>query len=120
MCQSIESLIKVTNDKLKSELEDIPKEIEKIYGLKDIKDIKKIDKLIDSNDDLTITLKKIKRLKLLRNKFKKIKMKKDELTMFAYKPERMDSSDEEKLEEEENKTIKSKIILGPPNKYLMF
>ena len=115
MSESIESLIKVTNDNLKNYLTDLQAEIEKIYEFNNIKNMQKIDKLIDSNDDLTLTLKNIKKLKLLRNKLKRMKSKKDELTMFAFKPERMDSSDEERLEQEEQRIIISNIKLGPPN-----
>ena len=110
MSESIESLIKVANNNLKSELEDIPTEIEKIYGSKDIKDIKEIDNLIDKNDDLNYSLKKIKRLKLLIKKLKRIKSMKKELSMYAYKPERITSDDEEEWIEEEKETFIEKIL----------
>ena len=97
MSQSIESLIRVANDNLKSESEYIQKEIEKIYQSKNITEI---DNLINSNDDLNYTLKNIKRLKLLIKKLKRIKEMKNEL-MYAYKPERITSDDEEEWMEEE-------------------
>ena len=68
MSESIESLIRVANDNLKSELEDIPTEIEKIYGSKDIKYIKEIDNLIDKNDDLNYSLKKNEKIKIVNKK----------------------------------------------------
>ena len=123
MSESIEHLIKVTNDNLESYLKTLQVEIEKTHEFDYIKNIKKIDKkmdlkidkLMDLNNDITSSLKTIKRLKLLRNKLKKMKSKRDEISMFAYKPERMDSSDEERFEKEEQRILLSSIRLRPPN-----
>ena len=53
----------------------------------------------------------MKRLKLLIKKFKRIKLMKEELSMYAYKPERMTSDDEEEwIEEEKEIYIKRKFI----------
>ena len=110
MPESIEFLIKVANDNLKSEFEDLPKEIEKTYESRNIKNEKEIDNLIDKNDDLKYSLKKMKRLKLLIKKLKKIKSMKEELSMYAYKPERMTTDDEEEWINEENESSMKKWI----------
>ena len=109
MCESIENLIEVTNNSIKSESENIQEYIKEISNYTNI-EYEKINKLEDSSDDLNQSLKIIKRLKLLRNKFNRIKSEINELTMYAYKPERIDTDDEEEWEEEENQIIKSKII----------
>ena len=109
MCESIENLIELTNNSIKSESENIQEYIKEISYYKNI-EYENINKLEDSSDDLNHSLKIVKRLKLLRNKFKRIKSEIDELTMYAYKPERIDTDDEEEWEEEENQIIKSKII----------
>ena len=109
MCESIENLIELTNNSIKSESENIQEYIKEISYYKNI-EYENINKLEDSSDDLNHSLKIVKRLKLLRNKFKRIKSEIDELTMYAYKPERIDTDDEEEWEEEENHIIKSKII----------
>ena len=109
MCESIENLIELTNNSIKSESENIQEYIKEILCYKNI-EYENINKLEDSSDDLNHSLKILKILKLLRNKFKRIKSEIDELTMYAYKPERIDTDDEEEWEEEENHIIKSKII----------
>ena len=109
MCESLESLIKVINENIKSEFKNISTEIEKISKIKDPEDLKSIDDLENLNDDLTLTLKIIRRSKLLRNKLNIIKSEINELSMFAYKPERIDTDDEEKWEKEEKY---SKLIPG--------
>ena len=110
MCESVESLIEVINDNIKSEFRHMSTKIEEISNIKDIENSKNINELENLNDDLTSTLKTTKRLKLLKNKFNRMKSEINELTMYAYKPERIDTDDEEKWEEEENQIIKSKII----------
>ena len=110
MCESIENLIELTNKSIKSESENIQECIKEISNVKYLENYENINKLEDSSDDLNQSLKIIKRLKLLRNKFKRIKSEINELTMYAYKPERIDTDDEEEWEEEENQIIKSKII----------
>ena len=109
MSESIENLIELTNNSIKSESENIQEYIKEISYYKNI-EYENINKLEDSSYDLNHSLKIVKRLKLLRNKFKRIKSEIDELTMYAYKPERIDTDDEEEWEEEENHIIKSKII----------
>ena len=110
MCESVESLIKVINDNIKSESSYISTKIEEISNVKYLKNYENINKVENLNDDLTLALKINRRLKLLRNKFNRIKSEINELTMYAYKPERIDTDDEEEWEEEENQIIKSKII----------
>ena len=116
MCESVESLIEVINDNIKSKFRHISTEIEEISNIKDLKNSKSINELENLNDNLTLTLKTTRRLKLLRNKFNRMKSEIDELIMYAYKPERIDTDDEEKWEEEENQIIKSKIKIGRPFK----
>ena len=103
MCESVESLIEMINDKIKSELRDMPTKIEEISNIKDIENYNNINELENLNDDLTYTLKITRRLKLLKNKFNRIKSEIDELLMYAYKPERIDTDDELEWEEEEKK-----------------
>ena len=110
MCESIENLIELTNKSMKSESENIQEYIKEISNVKYLENYENINKVENLNDDLTLALKITRRLKLLRNKFKRIKSEINELTMYAYKPERIDTDDEEEWEEEENKIIKSKII----------
>ena len=109
MCESIENLIEVTNNSIKSESENIQEYIKEISNYTNI-EYENINKLEDSSDDLTLALKIYRRLKLLRNKFNRIKSEINELTMYAYKPERIDTDDEEEWEEEENQINKLKII----------
>ena len=109
MSESIENLIELTNNSIKSESENIQEYIKEISNYTNI-EYENTNKLEDSSDDLNQSLKIIKRLKLLRNKFNRIKSEINELTMYAYKPERIDTDDEEEWEEEENQIIKSKII----------
>ena len=110
MCESIENLIELTNKSMKSESENIQEYIKEISNVKYLENCENIDKVENLNDDLTLALKINRRLKLLRNKFERIKSEINELTMYAYKPERIDTDDEEEWEEEENQIIKSKII----------
>ena len=100
MCKELESLIEVANENIKRHFEYISTEIEEISNIKDLENSKSIKDFEDLNNDLTMTLKIIKRLKLLRNKFNRMKSEIDELTMYAYKPERIDTDDEEKWEKE--------------------
>ena len=110
MCESIENLIELTNKSMKSESENIQEYIKEISNVKYLENYENINKVENLNDDLTSALKITRRLKLLRNKFERIKSEINELTMYAYKPERIDTDDEEEWEEEENQIIKSKII----------
>ena len=110
MCESIENLIELTNKSMKSESENIQEYIKEISNVKYLENCENIDKVENLNDDLTLALKINRRLKLLRNKFERIKSEINELTMYAHKPERIDTDDEEEWEEEENQIIKSKII----------
>ena len=110
MPESIKHLIEVINDNIKSESSYISTKIEEISNVKYLENYENINKVENLNDDLTLALKINRRLKLLRNKFKRIKSEINELTMYAYKPERIDTDDEEEWEEEENQIIKSKII----------
>ena len=110
MCESIENLIELTNKSMKSESENIQEYIKEISNVKYFENCENIDKVENLNDDLTLALKINRRLKLLRNKFERIKSEINELTMYAHKPERIDTDDEEEWEEEENQIIKSKII----------
>ena len=110
MCESIENLIELTNKSMKSESENIQEYIKEISNVKYLENCENIDKVENLNDDLTSALKINRRLKLLRNKFERIKSEINELTMYAYKPERIDTDDEEEWEEEENQIIKSKIM----------
>ena len=110
MCESIENLIELTNKSMKSESENIQEYIKEISNVKYLENYENINKVENLNDYLTSALKITRRLKLLRNKFERIKSEINELTMYAYKPERIDTDDEEEWEEEENQIIKSKII----------
>ena len=110
MCESIENLIELTNKSMKSESENIQEYIKEISNVKYLENYENINKVENLNDDLTLALKINRRLKLLRNKFERIKSEINKLTMYAYKPERIDTDDEEEWEEEENQIIKSKII----------
>ena len=100
MCESIESLIEVINDNIKNNSKYIQEYIEEITNIKNIKNYN-LNKLEDPSDDLNHSLKINRRLKLLKNKLNRIKSEIDSLSMFAYKPERMESDDELELEEEE-------------------
>ena len=100
MCESIENLIEVTNNSIKSESENIQEYIKEISNYTNI-EYENINKLEDSSDDLNQSLKIIKRLKLLNNKLNRIKSEIDSLKMFPYKPERIDTDDESEWEEEE-------------------
>ena len=100
MCESIENLIEVTNNSIKSESENIQEYIKEISNHTNI-EYENINKLEDSSDDLNQSLKIIKRLKLLNNKLNRIKSEIDSLKMFPYKPERIDTDDELEWEEEE-------------------
>ena len=107
MSESIENLIEVTNDNIKSESKNIQEYITEISIIQNTKNHKKLE---DLSDSLNHSFKITRRLKLLKNKLIKMKSKKDSLIMYAYKPERIDTDDEEEWEEEENQIIKSKII----------
>ena len=110
MCESVKSLIEIINDKIKSESRDMQTKIEEISNIKDIKNYNNINELENLNDDLTYTLKITRRLKLLKNKFNRIKSEIDELSMYAYKPERIETDDELEWEEEEKQIrISNKI-----------
>ena len=100
MCESIENLIEVTNNSIKSESENIQEYIKEISNYTNI-EYENINKLEDSSYDLNQSLKIIKRLKLLNNKLNRIKSEIDSLKMFPYKPERIDTDDELEWEEEE-------------------
>ena len=116
MCESIENLIELTNKSMKSESENIQEYIKEISNVKYLENYENINKVENLNDYLTSALKITRRLKLLRNKFERIKSEINELTMYAYKPERIDTDDEEEWEEEENQIIKSKMINSLKNK----
>ena len=107
MSESIENLIEVTNDNIKSESQNIQEYITEITIIQNTKNHKKLE---DLSDSLNHSLKINRRLKLLKNKLIKMKSKKDSLIMLAYKPERIDTDDELEWKEEENQIIKSKII----------
>ena len=108
MCESVESLIKLINDGIKNENEHMLDYMKKINDFEKSKSTFN-DEIKDIYDDLTLTIKTLKKLKSLKYKFGKIKSEIDSLSMFAYKPERMDTDDEEKLIEEERKD-KRKIM----------
>ena len=116
MCESIENLIELTKKSMKSESENIQEYIKEISNVEHLKNYENINKLENLNDYLTSSLKITRRLKLLRNKFERIKSEINELTMYAYKPERIQTDDEEEWEEEENQIIKSKMINSLKNK----
>ena len=100
-----ESSIEVINDNIKSklrniltnieEISDILTVIEKISNSENIEPCDCHDELKIYNDDLTLSLKIIKRLKLLIKKLKRIKSITNEVKMYAYKPERITTDDEE-------------------------
>ena len=106
MSESIENLIEVTNDNIKSESEHIQKYITEIAIIQNTKNHKKLE---DLSDSLNHSLKINRRLKLLKNKLIKMKSKKDSLIMLAYKPERIDTDDELEWEEQEKKSSMKKI-----------
>ena len=104
MCESIENLIEVTNNSIKSESENIQEYIKKISNHTNI-GYENINKLEDSSDDLNQSLKIIKRLKLLKNKLNRIKSEIYSLKMFPYKPEIIDTDDESEWEKEEQQLL---------------
>ena len=108
MCESVESLIKLINDGIKNANENMLDYMKKINDFEKSKSTFN-DEIKNIYDDLTLTIKTLKKLKSLKYKFGKIKSEIDSLSMFAYKPERMDTDDEEKLIEEERKD-KRKIM----------
>ena len=95
MVESIEHLIKVTNDSMKSVSENIQEYITEISLINNTENYN-IQKLEDLNDDLNQLLERKRRLKLLKNKLIKMKSEKDSLTMLAYKPERITSDHRKK------------------------
>ena len=109
MCKSVESLIEVINDNLKNNSTYIQKDIKEISNIKNIEDYNNVNELENLSDDLSHSLKIIKRLKLLKNKLNRIKSEIDELSMFAYKPERIETDDELEWEEEEQQIKTSNI-----------
>ena len=92
-------MIDVINNNIKKEFIYIAKYIEEKLNVKDLKNSESIKNL---NDALTPTFKKIRRLKLLKNEFKIIQSKIDELEKYAHSPQMIDTDDEEKWEKEEN------------------
>ena len=100
MCESIENLIELINKSIKSESENIQEYIKEISYYTNI-EYENMNKLEDSSDDLNQSLKIIKRLKLLKNKYKRIQSEINELSYYVYKPEEMDSDDELQWEKEE-------------------
>ena len=70
MSESIENLIEVTNDNIKSESENIQKYITEIAIIQNTKNHKKLE---DLSDSLNHSLKINRRLKLLKNKLIKMK-----------------------------------------------
>ena len=104
MCESIENLIEVTNNNIKSELEKIQEYITKISNDTKI-GYENINEVEYSIDDLNQPLKIIKRLKLLKNKLNRIKSEIRSLKMFPYKPEIIDTDDESEWEKEEQQLL---------------
>ena len=100
MCESIENLIELINKSIKSESENIQEYIKEILCYTNI-EYENMNELEDSSDDLNQSLKIIKRLKLLKNKYKRIQSEINELSYYVYKPEEMDSDDELQWEREE-------------------
>ena len=98
MSESIENLIEVTNYNIKSESENIQEYITEISIIQNTKNHKKLE---DLSDSLNHSLKITRRLKLLRNKYKRIQSEIKELSYYVYKPEEIDSDDELQWEREE-------------------
>ena len=98
MSESLESLYKVTYDNLKNKFRYMKEEIKEIQELKDINDIEKVKEL---TDNISLTLKIIRKIKMLIKKFKRIEEEINDLSFYAYKPEEIDTDDEEIWEKEE-------------------
>ena len=98
MSESLESLYKVTYDNLKNQFRYMKEEIKEIKKLKDINDIEKVEEL---TNNLSLTLKIIRKIKMLIKKFKRIEEEINDLSFYAYKPEEIDDDDEEIWEKEE-------------------
>ena len=98
MSESIENLIEVTNYNIKSESENIQEYITEISIIQNTKNHKKLE---DLSDSLNHSLKITRRLKLLRNKYKRIQSEIKELSYYVYKPEEIDSDNELQWEREE-------------------
>ena len=98
MSESLESLYEVTYDNLKNHFRYMKEEIKEIQELKDMNDIKKVEEL---TDDLSLTLKIIRKIKMLIKKLKRIEEEINDLSFYAYKPEEIDTDDEEIWEKEE-------------------
>ena len=95
MSESIEYLIELINNNIKSESENIQEYI------KEISNYENNEKLEDSCDGLSHSLKITRRSKMLKNKYKRIQSEINELSHYVYKPEEMDSDDELQWEREE-------------------
>ena len=112
MSESIKHLTKVINDTIKSNSDDIQEYIKEITNPINNEDTEKIKSI---NDELTLTLKILKRSKMLKNKYKRIQSEINELSHYVYKPEEIDSDDELKWEREEMSgkiyTIKSNDMI---------
>ena len=101
MSESIKHLTKVINDTIKSNSDDLKEYINKISNTKNTENDEDIEKITSINDDLTLTLNRLRRLKLLKNKYKRIQSEINELSYYVYKPEEIDSDDELQWEREE-------------------
>ena len=99
---SLKTLFKVANDNLKSELRQMKEYLKEIQELKDINNIEKVEEL---TDNLSHSLKLMRRLKMLINKFDRIEQEINELSYYAFKPENIDDDDEEQWEKEEENYI---------------
>ena len=98
MSESIEYLIEFINKNIKSESENIQEYIKEISNPENTKNNIKLE---DTCDGLSHSLKISRRLKMLKNKYKRIQSEINELSYYVYKPEEIDSDDELQWEREE-------------------
>ena len=98
MSESIEYLIELINNNIKSESENIQEYIKEISIIQNTENNIKLE---DICDGLSHSLKIARRSKMLKNKYKRIQSEINELSHYVYKPEEMDSDDELQWEREE-------------------
>ena len=110
MCKAVESLIEVINDNIKNQSNNLQKEINEILNIQNTNDKNNFHKIENINDEMFHSIRTIKKLKMLKNKLNRIKSEIKSLTMYAYKPERIDTDDEEKWMREEKESLIKKLI----------
>ena len=98
MSESIEYYIEHINQNIKSESENIQEYVKEISNPENKENHIKLG---NSCEGINHSLKIIKRSKMLKNKYKRIQSKINELSHYVYKPEEIESDDELKWEREE-------------------